>query len=107
MSLDIHISPNRNKAEREHRSFWLEERSHASLIRSVDRTAAQLKLMSRIRDYYADAEFQASELDELTTELRFLEKQESNEGVLEVIRGLMAVCQNASQKKANLYFFCD
>ncbi len=105
MSLDIHVSG--NEAELEYPDFWLDELSHRQLMQAVARAATPMRLTSRIRDYYSDAEFHTSEMDGLAAELGMLEKQVSNEAVLEAIRGLMKVCLKASEEGANLYFFCD
>jgi hypothetical protein len=105
MGLDAHLGKTARKSKFQ---FGMEIQTHQGIMGNHHVRNGKVKLILRIKDYYADCSFENHELAELVAELKLLESSYPKEHMtLEFLEMFRKVCEEGLVNNLNLYFFCD
>ncbi len=106
--LDVHIAGSFEAASQNHPAFGFDAKVHELIFFRDNVPIERFNLLMRLRDYYSDASFAASELPALTREIESLiDLLPPNSSIVSVLEQFRAACETAASTQQNVYLICD
>jgi len=108
MALDFHVAKNKNEAPYKNASHSIEWEMHKSIFSHHELKIEVYPLLGKIKDYYKDTKYSTTELQHLAKEIEKIKPiYFSNSQVIEWLNSLLLICQEAQEKKLEVWVYCD
>ena len=106
--LDVHIADSFEAASRNHPAFGFDAKVHDLIFLRDNVPIERFRLLMRLRDYFADTSFAASELPALMREIESLiDLLPPNNSMASVLEQFRSACETAASTQQNIYLICD
>jgi len=108
MSLDLHLARDKQEATYKQASASLDWHEHGLLFGNGKLLSDSYPLLSRMRDYYADTQFEGDELEGLIQEIEVvIQGCAGNPGRVLALQKILAVCRQALIEQLQIWVLSD